>query len=319
MSGIRPDSVGPIGVSTSWNRSKPEMQPVPADASAPGPLLPCAVLVADASSAEREAIAAIVRQKHPSVTVVEAEDGPAALDALTAHAIGVALCDRCLPGLDGSEFLRRIRECERSTVLALLSDRLVPQWAKVARSVGVYDFILKPIGPEQFDRLLAAFARICAPTNLLLVESSPKILDLVAAMLRQSRFRLNLDLSGTAKDALRILVPEFYDLALVNVALPDASGVETAFQVLARSPATRVVTYGSHESFSPTMLRRLGAAAHLPTPFAFHDLELALHEALGLWQPYALKALNQIERLDQTGVDFLFRQGQAAAGGSLGA
>lgn len=286
------------------------------DSAAPG-VLPHAVLVADASGSEREAIVAVVRERHSEMTIVQAPDGPTALAALAAHPIGIVLGDRCLPGLDGSEFVHRIRQCESLKVFALLSDRLVPQWAKVARTVGAYDVLLKPVGAEQLDRLLAAYARIRTPTNVLVVEASSRMLELVVGMLRRSCFSFNLDFIDTARGACQALVPEFYDIALVNVALPDTSGVETAFQVFARSPGTRVITYGRHASFTPAMLKRLGVAAHLFAPFAFHDLELALHEALGLWQPYALKALTRVERLDQTGVDFLFREGPAAGGRSL--
>jgi hypothetical protein len=92
-------------------------------------------------------------------------------------------------------------------MFALLSDRLVPQWANVARAIGAYDVLLRPIRARQLDNLLAAYSRTCLATNILVVEASPKVMDLVAGMLRKSAFRLNLDLCDTAGDAFRAWFP----------------------------------------------------------------------------------------------------------------
>jgi DNA-binding response OmpR family regulator len=138
---------------------------------------------------------------------------------------------RCLPGLDGADFVRELRK--RATLFGLLSDRLVPRWARVAQAIGAYDVLLKPLRAAQVDNFLAAWNRTCQPANVLLVESSQKTLDVVARLLRQSSFKLNLDFSGTAREALKALVPEFYDIAFVNIALADGSGVETALRVIA--------------------------------------------------------------------------------------
>ena len=57
-------------------------------------------------------------------------------------------------------------------------------------------------------------------------------------------------LPATAADGLALLVPGFYDFALVDVALADASGVETALQMIARSPSTKIVTFGKQDRFA---------------------------------------------------------------------
>src|SRR4051812_43790593 len=145
----------------------------------------------------------------------------------------------------------------------------------------------------------------CQPANVLLVESSQKTLDVVARLLRQSSFKLNLDFSGTAREALKALVPEFYDIAFVNLALADGSGVETALRVIARSPRTRIITFGNPDRFTAATLKSLGVAAHLPVPFEPHALELALHDLFGLWRPYLLQAIDQADKSDQTGLNDL--------------
>jgi response regulator RpfG family c-di-GMP phosphodiesterase len=209
--------------------------------------------------------------------------------------------------LDGAKFASHLASRGRSILLGLLSDRLVPHWANVARAIGAYDVLLKPLRSMQVDNLLAAYSRTCVPANVLVVESSAKILDLIVRMMRLSRFDLKADLAGTAADGLRMLVPGFYDLAFVDVALADAGGVETAFQMVARSPSTKIITFGRQDRFSPATLKSLGVSAYVSLPFQIHELELAVHEAFGLWRPYVLNAMGKTEQLDQTGVDYLFK------------
>ncbi len=299
MSSLRPASATVFATSGFCARpSEPESAAVPT---------PSHILLADRNPAEYAPILDHLRQARPSVSIVEAGDGPSALAALEAHPIGIALVDRCLPGLDGAKFASHLASRGRSILLGLLSDRLVPQWAKVARAIGAYDVLLKPIRPMQVDNLLAAYSRICIPTNVLVIESSAWILDLIVRMMRLSRFDLKADLAATAADGLRMLVPGFYDLALVDVALADASCVETAFQMVARSPSTKIVTFGKQDRFAPATLKSLGVAAHVSLPFQIHELDLAVREAFDLWRPYVLKAVGKTERLDQTGVDYLFK------------
>jgi DNA-binding NtrC family response regulator len=299
MSSLRPASATAFATSGYCARpSEPESAAV---------ATPSHILVADRNPAEYGPILDHLRQARPSVSIVEAADGPSALAALEAHPIGIALVDRCLPGLDGAKFANHLASRGRSILLGLLSDRLVPQWAKVARAIGAYDVLLKPIRSTQVDNLLAAYSRTCVPAKVLVVESSAGILDLIVRMMRLSRFDLKADLAATAADGLRMLVPGFYDLALVDVALADAGGVETAFQMVARSPSTKIVTFGKQDRFAPATLKSLGVAAHVSLPFQIHELDSAVHEAFDLWCPYVLKAIGKTEQLDQTGVDYLFK------------
>jgi DNA-binding response OmpR family regulator len=266
---------------------------------------PSHILLADRDLSAQAPIAEYIARTYPSITIVKASDGDEASKALEEHPVGIALIDRCLPGLDGADFVRELKK--RATLFGLLSDRLVPRWARVAQAIGAYDVLLKPLRAAQVDNFLAAWNRTCQPANVLLVESSQKTLDVVARLLRQSSFKLNLDFSGTARETLKALVPEFYDIAFVNLALADGSGVETALRVIARSPGTRIITFGNHDRFTAATLKSLGVAAHLPVPFEPHALELALHDLFGLWRPYLLQAIDQAEKSDQTGLNDLRR------------
>src|SRR3954453_20975623 len=186
MSSLRPASATPFA--TSGYCARPG-EPEPGGRGAPSPHFP-----ADRDLSAQAPIAEYIGRSYPSITIVKASDGDEASKALEDHPVGIALIDRCLPGLDGADFVRELRK--RATLFGLLSDRLVPRWARVAQAIGAYDVLLKPLRPAQVDNFLAAWNRTCQPANVLLVESSQKTLDVVARLLRQSSFKLNLDFFG---------------------------------------------------------------------------------------------------------------------------
>jgi DNA-binding response OmpR family regulator len=261
--------------------------------------------VADASEAHRADLVAGLRNVDPSLTVIEAAHGKIAMEALRDGRIDVAFVDRCLPGIDGQELLRWIRQ-ERRTQFVLVTDRLTARWVEVAVALNADEVVIKPVPHDKLGFLLEAFERIRTPANVLVVEGAERLREILVRMIRHSRFTFNLDITGTGDEALRALVPEFYDVAVVNLCLGGDNGLETALQVLARSSSTRIITIGHYGRLSNVSLIKLGVAAHLKTPFGPHELERALHSVFGLWCPSRLKAMARFDLLDQSGVDGIF-------------
>ncbi len=80
--------------------------------------------------------------------VVEAADGPEALERLSASPIDVVILDVMMPGMDGLEVLRRLRAVSDVYVIMLTAkteevDRLV------GLTVGADDYITKPFSPRE--------------------------------------------------------------------------------------------------------------------------------------------------------------------------
>src|SRR4051794_12524991 len=72
---------------------------------APEPM-PSHILLADRDLSAQAPIAEYIGRSYPSITIVKASDGDEASKALEDHPVGIALIDRCLPGLDGADFVR---------------------------------------------------------------------------------------------------------------------------------------------------------------------------------------------------------------------
>ncbi|MFC9502836.1 response regulator transcription factor [Streptomyces sp. NPDC057002] len=90
--------------------------------------------------------------------VVEAGDGPTALRAVTRDRPDLVVLDVMLPGLDGFQVLRRIRETSRIPVILLTArdeevDRLI------GFTTGSDDYVTKPFSPRELALRVQAILR----------------------------------------------------------------------------------------------------------------------------------------------------------------
>ena len=104
------------------------------------------VLVVDDDLTVREVVVSYLRAAGHDVT--EASDGEAALAAVTEHDPQLVVLDLMLPGVDGLEVCRRLRETSEVPVIMLTAlgeeqDRVV------GFEIGADDYVTKPFSPRE--------------------------------------------------------------------------------------------------------------------------------------------------------------------------
>ena len=95
--------------------------------------------------------------------VDEARDGPEALQRVGARAYNLILLDIMLPGVDGMEVCRRIRE-ESGVPIILLTARSGDSDKVVGLDLGADDYVVKPFSPRELMARVRAQLRRHAPT-----------------------------------------------------------------------------------------------------------------------------------------------------------
>jgi len=116
------------------------------------------VLVIEDSESVRRLIEVCLRVL--DVELRAAEDGISGLDAARARLPDVIVLDIGLPGMDGWEVLRRLRndEATRMTKVLILTAHAQPEVADKAQADGADAFMTKPFRPielrEQIEKLL---------------------------------------------------------------------------------------------------------------------------------------------------------------------
>jgi DNA-binding response OmpR family regulator len=122
--------------------------------------MPTRVLLVDDDTRLHDLLTTYLEQNGFAVTGVH--DGARALAALEAGAFDVVLLDVMMPGMDGLEVCRRIRQKSRVPVLMLTAkgdetDRVV------GLELGADDYIAKPFGPRELLARVRAVLRRAQP------------------------------------------------------------------------------------------------------------------------------------------------------------
>ncbi len=77
--------------------------------------------------------------------VSAAYSGKAALDCLRDHSIDVVILDVLMPGMDGIQTLKRIREISPLVQVIMLTGHATVDNAILGMKNGAYDFLMKPV------------------------------------------------------------------------------------------------------------------------------------------------------------------------------
>lgn len=111
------------------------------------------VLVVDDAAFMRNMLKRII-EGAGDYAVAEAPDGEAALKAYDAACPGLVLLDISMPGINGIEVLKQIRQKDPDVCVVMCSAIGQERMIKEAVENGASDFIVKPFKPEQIAAAL---------------------------------------------------------------------------------------------------------------------------------------------------------------------
>lgn len=114
--------------------------------------------------------------------------------------------------------------------------------------------------------------------RILIVEDEPKVAAFVRQGLEEEGYHITWVMEG--KRALDYALQESFDLVLLDVRLPDLSGIEVCRRLRLHDPALPILMLTALDAVEDRVEGlRAGADDYLPKPFAFEEL-LARIEAL---------------------------------------
>jgi UDP-3-O-[3-hydroxymyristoyl] N-acetylglucosamine deacetylase len=102
------------------------------------------VLVVDDEASIRSSLSGILKDE--GLSVIEAADGEKAISLLVEHNPALVLLDIWMPGIDGLETLKKIKEIRPNTPVVMISGHATISTAVAATRLGAADFLEKPLG-----------------------------------------------------------------------------------------------------------------------------------------------------------------------------
>jgi DNA-binding NtrC family response regulator len=128
------------------------------------------ILIVDDELSVRDSLAEWFRED--GFLVETAEDGPAALRAMDRGPYDIVLLDLKMPGMDGIDVQKRIREIDPAATIIILTAYASVETAVQALKLGAFDYVTKPVDPDDLSNLVrnALRTRELAEENVLLKE-----------------------------------------------------------------------------------------------------------------------------------------------------
>jgi two-component system alkaline phosphatase synthesis response regulator PhoP len=111
------------------------------------------VLVVDDESAIRYSVSKTLQRV--GYQVQEAASGEEALEVMKRHVFDVVLTDIRMPGLDGVELVRRIKDIDADTIVVLMTAYPSLGTAVEALRLGAHDYLIKPSSSQDIKQCVA--------------------------------------------------------------------------------------------------------------------------------------------------------------------
>lgn len=190
-----------------------------------------------------------------------AEDGEQALRLFSEHDnVGLVMTDIQLPGFDGLELLRRMQQLRGDFQAVIISGHNDFQYARTAIQLGIEDYLLKPVDPEE---LRSALTRCI--DNLTRHVSQKQILS--GILLDQIREVWGASLPEEAESLLLTAEDRFFHAASFGILAFHVSGSEDVPLRDAMEQAGRFLSRSfSHFLVFPIFERAFCAVVNLSGP-----------------------------------------------------
>jgi CheY-like chemotaxis protein len=170
-------------------------------------------------------------------TVLLAANAEAALVMAPLHALSLITLDLLLPGIDGWEFLLRIRDDDHLArvpvvVISVVADN------NLALTHGAAAVLQKPISRAQLKTVLddlGLHPTLAHTHTILVVDDDPKAVEVLAAFLPSPAYAVVRAYGGS--EAITLAQRLRPDLILLDLMMPEVSGFDVV-EALQRNPET---------------------------------------------------------------------------------
>jgi DNA-binding NtrC family response regulator len=222
--------------------------------------------------------------------VGQATDGRKALALLEQQSFDVIVLDVKMPGLDGVETFRRIKQLRPEIPVIMLTGHGTIQQAFEISREGVVEYLTKPCDVEKLVRVAQAAALhhvSPAPPSadacdevirVLLVDDEADYLASLRDALQRRKMQVSTAADGEA--ALASCSEREFDVVLADVRMPGMDGIALLRRIRQTHPTTQVIVLTGHPSMADAVEGlREGAFDFLRKPQSIENIARRIREA----------------------------------------
>jgi two-component system response regulator HydG len=194
-----------------------------------------------------------------------AYDGPSALEFVKRNSYDVAILDLKMPGMDGLELYRRIRQLSAGTVAIVVTAYASSATAASVLDAGAWKILSKPI---DFPRLMELVDEALNQPLLLVVDDDQDLCDTLWELFRERGYRVSV--ANDAPDAISKLQGRNVDVLIVDMKLPTNDGNQVLSSMRESNPDARSIVITGHRDEMASRIQNAmshGASAVCYKPF----------------------------------------------------
>ena len=109
------------------------------------------ILIVDDEGIERRGIKFLLKNIHEEFDICEACNGMDALELLKKQDVDILFTDIKMPFMDGMDLIKEVRDNNIKAKIVIFSGYEEFEYAKFATKMGVINYILKPVDPNEFQ------------------------------------------------------------------------------------------------------------------------------------------------------------------------
>lgn len=270
------------------------VQPSP-PAAAPGPKAvrlteppakPIRLCLADDDGPTRRAITSHSRRRTRPIEVTQVSSTDALCRTLRQDSFDMVMVDLSLPNL---ERVARIRHQEPGGTLVGLTDEIGARERDLARVLGGFDLLQKPVTEDALDRALGVHDQLSEKLRILVVDGSAPVRKVIRKVLHRSCFNTapdDLDSDAGALDRLRA---DRFDFVFFGFSAEDLDLPARIARMRQAAPDTRLVLMSVEERAAvAAWLTPDVMDGYLKKPFFPQDLDAVIRNLREVPEPVFL-------------------------------
>ena len=187
--------------------------------------------------------------------VVAAEDGYQAVEAAKANAFALIFMDIKMPGMNGVQAYRAIKEVSPNSVVVMMTGFSLEGLVKEALEEGAYAVIYKPYSVEQIMDIVQA---VLQTVFLLVVDDRAADRETLRAVLEESGFGVSIAENGP--QAIAMAAKRHYRAIIMDVKMPGMDGFTACQEIRKFDPMVKVIFITAYELEPPVREALLSGA-----------------------------------------------------------
>ncbi len=211
--------------------------------------------------------------------IFEADNGYRAIEMAKTGKFDLFFIDVRMPGMDGLETFRKIREIDPQAAVVMITGYAVEKILQQAQDEGVYGIIRKPFDISQIKDVIEKYNKLGVklPSNVLVVDDDETVLNFFIGFLKGKN--VTYKVARNKKEALEISAGEKFDLIFLDLVVGDESGMDIYARLHNILPLAEIVLMTGYHQKAKELGREAELAGCLYKPFDIESIVKYIEQA----------------------------------------